>query len=34
MSVATTAGTKLYLAVGKPATIDQAGFEDASLTYR
>ena len=33
MSVATTAGTKLYLAVGKPATIDQAGFEDASLTY-
>tara|TARA_R110000851_G_scaffold298232_1_gene453711 strand:- start:2 stop:460 length:459 start_codon:yes stop_codon:yes gene_type:complete len=33
MSVATTAGTKLYLAVGKPATIDQAGFEDAALTY-
>jgi len=33
MSVATTAGTKLYLAVGKPATIDQAGFEDVSLTY-
>lgn len=33
MTVATTSGTQMAIAVGKPPTIDQAGFEDASLTY-
>ena len=33
MTVATTAGTKLFLAVGKPASVDQAGFENVALTY-
>ena len=33
MTVAATAGTQVAIAVGKPATVDQAGFEAPALTY-